>query len=56
MSLINLFILTYFGMIVNKKTIGVYVFMIYLILFYGWMGYFYPIHKNRHYANMQQEQ
>ena len=55
MSFINLFILSYFGMMVNKETIGVCVFLIYLILFYGWVGYFYPIHKNRHYANMQQE-
>ena len=56
MSLVNLFILSYFGMVVNKKTIGVCVFLIYLMLFYGWVGYFYPINKNRHYANMQQEQ
>ena len=56
MSLINLLILSYFGMVVNKETIGVSVFLIYLMLFYGWVGYFYPIHKNRHCANMQQEQ
>ena len=55
MSLINLSILTYFCMMVNKETIDVCVFLIYLMLFYGWVGYFYPIHNNRHYANMQQE-
>ena len=55
MSLINLFILSYFCMVVNKKTIGVCVFLPYLMLFYGWVGYFFPIHKNSHYANMQQE-
>ena len=55
MSLIDLFILNYFGMMVNTETIGVCVFLIYLMLFYGWVGYFYPINKNRHYANMQQE-
>ena len=45
MSLITLFILfilRYFGMMVNKETIGVCVFLIYLMLFYGWVGYFYP--------------
>ena len=50
MSLINLFILSYFGMMVNKETLGVCVFLIYLMLFYGWLRYSYPIHKNRHYA------
>ena len=55
LSLINLFILSYFGMMVNKEIIRVCVFLIYLMLFYGWVRYFYPIHKNRHYANMQQE-
>ena len=35
MSFINLFILSYLGMIVNKETIGVCVFLIYLMLFYG---------------------
>ena len=49
MSFITLFILSYFGMMVNKKTIDVCVFLIYLMM----GGYFYPIHKNRHYANMQ---
>ena len=29
MSLINFFILSYFGMMVNKETIGVCVFLIY---------------------------
>ena len=53
MSLISLFILSYFGMMVNKETICVCVFLIYSMLVYGWVGYFYPIHKNRHYANMQ---
>ena len=52
MSLINLFKLSYCGMMVNKETIGVCVF---LMLFYGWVGYFDSIHKNRHYANVQQE-
>ena len=33
MSLINLFILSYFGMMVNKEIIGVCVFLIYLMLF-----------------------
>ena len=56
MSLINLFILSYFGMILNKETIGACVFLIYLMLIYGWVGYFYPIHKNRHCAYMQNEQ
>ena len=55
MSFINLFTLSYFDMTVNKETIGVCGFLIYLMLFYGWVGYFYPIHKNRHYANMQQD-
>ena len=55
MSFINLFILNYFGMMVNKETVDDCVFLIYLMLFYGWVGYFYSIHKNRHYANMQQE-
>ena len=55
MSFLNLFILTYFGMTVNKERIGGCVFLIYLMLFYEWVGYFYPIHKNSHYANMQQE-
>ena len=55
MSFINLFILSYFGMMVNYETISVCVFLIYLMLFQGWVGYFYPIHTNRHYANMQQE-
>ena len=45
MSSINLLILSYFGMMVNKKTIGVCVFLIYLMLFYGWVGYFYPYIK-----------
>ena len=45
MSLTNLFILSYLGMKVNKETIGVCVFLIYLMLFYGWVGYFDPIHK-----------
>ena len=40
MSLITLFILSYFGMMVNKETIGVFVFLIYLMLLYGWVGYF----------------
>ena len=55
MSLINLFILRYFGMMLNKETVCGHVFLIYLMLIYGWVGYFYPIHKNRHYANMQHE-
>ena len=55
MSVMNLFILSYFDMTVNKETICVCVFLIYLMLFYGWVGYFYPIHKNSHHANMQQE-
>ena len=50
MPLINLFLLSYFGMMVNKETIDVCVFLIYLMLFYGWVGYSDPIHKNRHYA------
>ena len=54
MFLIYLFTLSYFGMMVNKDIIGVFLFLIYLMLFYGWTGYFYSIHKNRHYANMQQ--
>ena len=41
----NLFMLSYFGMMMKKQTIGVCVFLIYLMLFYGWVGYFYPIHK-----------
>ena len=45
MSLVNLFILSCFGMMVNKETIGGCVFHIYLMLLYGWVGYFYPIHK-----------
>ena len=45
MSFINLFVLSYFGMMVSKETVGVSVFLIYLMLFYGWVGYFYPIHK-----------
>ena len=45
MSFINLFMLSYFVMMVNKETIGVCVFLIYSMLFYGWVGYFYPIHK-----------
>ena len=40
---------------VNKETVGVCVCLIYLMLIYGWVGYFYPIHKNKHYADMQQE-
>ena len=51
MSFINLFILSYFGMMRNYETIGVCVFLI----FYGWVGYFYSTHKNRHYANLHQE-
>ena len=43
MSLINSFILSHFSMVVNKETIGVCVFLIYLMLFYGW--YFYPIRQ-----------
>ena len=54
MSLINFFILTYFGMMMNKETIGGCVFLI-LYVIYGWVGYFYSKHKNRYYANMQQE-
>ena len=37
MSLIHLFILSYFGMMVNKDTLDVWVFLIYLMLFL-WMG------------------
>ena len=33
MSFINLFILKYFGMMGNYETIGVSVFLIYLVLF-----------------------
>ena len=40
MPLINLFIIMYFGMVVNKETICVCVFLVYLMLFYGWVGYF----------------
>ena len=47
MSSMNLFILSYFGMTVNKETIGVCVFLVYLMLFYGLVGYFYPIHKKQ---------
>ena len=55
MSLINLFILSNFSMIVNKETIGICVFLIYLMLFYGWVEYFYPKNKkNRYCANIQQ--
>ena len=37
MSLINLFNLSYFGMMVNKETIGGCVFLIYFMLFMdGW--------------------
>ena len=39
MSFINLFILSNIGMMVNKETIGVCVFLIYLMLFYGWVGF-----------------
>ena len=42
MSLINSFKLSYFDTMVNKETIGICVFLIYLMLFYGWVGYFYP--------------
>ena len=45
MSLITLFILSFFSMMVNKETISVCIFLIYLMLFYGWVGYFYTIHK-----------
>ena len=38
MSFINLFTLSYFDMTVNKETIGVCGFLIYLMLFYGWVG------------------
>ena len=38
MSFINLVILSYFGTTVNKETIGVCIFLIYLMLFYGWVG------------------
>ena len=55
MSLVHLFILSYLGMMVNRETIGSCAFHIYLMLFYGWVGYFYPILKNSNYANMQQE-
>ena len=34
MSFMNLFILSYFGMMVNKETIGVCVFLIYLCTIY----------------------
>ena len=42
MSFINLVILNCFGTMVNKETIGVCVFLVYLMLFYGWVGVFLP--------------
>ena len=38
MSFMNLFIRSYFGMTENKETIGVCVFLIYLINVILWMG------------------